>query len=307
MILPAVQSITVDGVAESPPAGDRPQEIVVSMMPASILRRAVHVGRFGEGAQRRSGARDALQVRSHRTCRPGFSGAFRMPPSASRSGGLGTSAGTEARASPGCSRTPGASRGGPAMSAARRSSRRWATTFVRLARRVDRSVPDAAGQEREVTARIVCVTPSGQAAPAKTRSFSRRSPLGIQVGGRAAEADEVVVDCGRCPGTPCANLLAISGRHMVPRVPISRAAFSIASACAKNSSIPSTSMASVATRDLGGLVLGGQSVGIALTDDQRAAAIGDVVALGPALKALDVAQGSVRPTAAADGPSPARG
>ena len=39
--------------------------------------------------------------------------------------------------------------------------------------------------------------------------------------------------------------------------------------------------------DLGGLVLGGQSVDVALADDQQAAAVGDVVALGPRVGALD--------------------
>ena len=41
------------------------------------------------------------------------------------------------------------------------------------------------------------------------------------------------------------------------------------------------------THDLGGLVLGGQSVDVALTDNQQAAAVGDVVALCPRVGALD--------------------
>ena len=58
------------------------------------------------------------------------------------------------------------------------------TTFVRLARRSsDRSVPTTLMPGTpEVTARIVCMTPIGPAAPTNTHlSFSRRSPLaGIQ-------------------------------------------------------------------------------------------------------------------------------
>ncbi len=66
MILPPeVRSITADGVAEARHAGDRPQEIVVSMMPASTLRRTVRMSETsgaGSPVHEDPALDDALQV-----------------------------------------------------------------------------------------------------------------------------------------------------------------------------------------------------------------------------------------------------
>ena len=111
--------------------------------------------------------------------------------------------------------------------------------------------------------------------------------------GRAAEADEVVVDAADVQGHLARDLLATQDdTHGAAGADQERGLLDRVGVRAKEHNVVELALHALDgigrnAHDLGGLVLGGQGVDIALSDDQQAAAVSDVVALGPRVGALD--------------------